>query len=140
MSCYADNKLIKDTEAAKYDFENEKSSIFQKLDTLLRQIQGDPLEDSKPLQMTLTFVHNIMADENSDFADKLIRETCFINYLQFFAQQWDRLESDTKDYVLSIVKNMTRKMHKNEIKLGSSDDFDALVHLVKLHLGTAITE
>ena len=28
LSCYADNKLIKDTEAAKYDFENEKSSIF----------------------------------------------------------------------------------------------------------------
>ena len=81
-----------------------------------------------------------MADENSQFAAKLIRETCFIKYLQFFAQQWDRLESDTKDYVLSIVQHMTGKMRKYEIKLNPAEDFDALVHLVKLHLGTAITQ
>ena len=70
--------------------------------------------------MALTFVNNIMADENSQFAAKLIRETCFIKYLQFFAQQWDCLESDTKDYVLSIIKHMTGKMQKLEVTLKSS--------------------
>ena len=97
-------------DAVQDDFDQNSSSILGKVDLLLRQIVSNDCEDLKSLTMIMNFVGNCFEEANPEFADKVIRETCFIQALAFFIENRTRLQPEMLELVIWIVNNVSKKV------------------------------
>ena len=62
----------------------------------------------KSMNMIINFVGNCFEEQNAEFAEKIVKETCFIESLNFFVENSGMLHTDILEYIRWIVGNMTK--------------------------------
>ena len=111
LSTFAERANL-NSEVIQADFDQNKSSILDKVDRMLREIIRDGCQDLKTLNMILNFLGNCIREMNPGFAKKVVKETCILEGLSFFVENSTNLQSELLSHIQWVVQNIVAKVVK----------------------------